>query len=62
MSDYIVAADMGGSRIRMILSNQNADNIADKINPLEEGMTVDDVNEAAIETMIHYFTGEETGQ
>ena len=41
MSDYIVAADMGGSRIRMILSNRNADNIADKINPLKEGMTVD---------------------
>ncbi len=50
MSDYIVAADMGGSRIRMILSNRDAENIADKINPLEEGMTVDDVNRAAIDS------------
>ena len=53
MSDYIVAADLGGSRIRMILSNRDAENIADKITPLEEGMTVDDVNRAAI-----YSTGE----
>lgn len=48
MSDYIIAADLGGSRIRMILSNPDADCIADKINVLEEGMTIDDVNEAAI--------------
>ena len=48
MSDYIVAADLGGSRIRMILSNRDAENTADKITPLEEGMSVDDVNQAAI--------------
>jgi len=48
MSDYIVAADLGGSRIRMILSNRDAENLADKTNPLEEGMSVDDVNKAAI--------------
>ncbi len=48
MSDYIVAADVGGSRLRMILSNRNAENIADKISPLEEGMTVDDMSKEAI--------------
>ena len=48
MSDYIIAADVGGSRLRMILSNRNAENIADKISPLEEGMSVEDMNKEAI--------------
>jgi predicted NBD/HSP70 family sugar kinase len=50
MSDYIIAADVGGSRLRMILSNRNAENIADKISPLEEGMTIDDMNREAIKS------------
>lgn len=48
MSDYIIAVDVGGSRLRLILSNPDAENIADKIIPLKEGMTVEDVNEEAI--------------
>lgn len=50
MSNYIIAADVGGSRLRIILSNLNADNIADKIIRLEEGMTVEKLNEEAIKT------------
>jgi predicted NBD/HSP70 family sugar kinase len=49
MSDYIIAADLGGSRLRLILSNPKADNIADITFPLKEGMTLDDVNSKAIE-------------
>ncbi|MBD3184957.1 ROK family protein [Candidatus Poribacteria bacterium] len=44
MADYIMAADLGGSRIRLILSNHEAVNLADEIVPLVDGMTVDDVN------------------
>ena len=49
MSDYIIAVDVGGSRLRLILSDPDAENIADKTIPLEEGMTVDDENKAAID-------------
>lgn len=48
MSDYIIAADLGGSRLRLILSNPRAEEIVDKITVLKEGMTVDDVNKEAI--------------
>ena len=48
MSDYIIAVDVGGSRLRLILSNRDAENIADKIVPLEEGMMVEDVNSRTI--------------
>ena len=48
MPDYILAADVGGSRLRLILSNPNAENIADKTISLVEGMTADDVDRAAI--------------
>lgn len=48
MSDYIIAADVGGSRLRIILSNRNADCIADRMIPFEEGMTIECLNELAI--------------
>lgn len=50
MSDYIIAADSGGSRLRLILSNFDAENINDKIIPFKEGMTIDDLNGEAIKS------------
>jgi len=55
MSDYIVAADVGGSRLRMILSNSNAENIADEITPLGERMTLDAMNKAAVDSTKRLF-------
>lgn len=48
MSQYIIAADVGGSRLRLILSNEKAQNIADETLPLVEGMTENELNEEAI--------------
>jgi predicted NBD/HSP70 family sugar kinase len=50
MSDYIMAADLGGSRLRLILANPDAENLADERFLLEEGMTVEDVNKEAVDT------------
>jgi len=50
MPDYIIAADSGGSRLRLILSNSDAENIADKKIPFKEGMTIDDLNGKAIKS------------
>lgn len=49
MSDYILAVDVGGHRLRLILSNKKAEIIADKIVYFEDGMTVEKANEKAIE-------------
>lgn len=48
MSDYILGVDVGGSRLRLILSNKKAENIADLIIVLEEGVTTEKLNEEAI--------------
>jgi len=49
MSDYILAVDVGGSRLRLILSNKKAEIIDDKIIDFKEGMTVKEANEKSIE-------------
>ena len=48
MSDYILGVDVGGSRLRLILSNKKAENIADVIIVLEEGITPEKLNELSI--------------
>jgi len=50
LPDYIVAADVGGSRLRLILSNSNAKNMSERIIRLEEGMTEEKLNEEAIKS------------
>ena len=49
MSDYILGVDVGGSRLRLILSNKKAEIIADNKIELKEGMTVCDLNKQSIE-------------
>ncbi|MGB9597284.1 MAG: ROK family protein, partial [Candidatus Poribacteria bacterium] len=48
MAEYILAVDVGGSRIRLLITNKNADILAEKIIYLEEGMTVEGLNEESI--------------
>jgi glucokinase len=48
MADYILGVDVGGSRLRLILSNKKAENLADKIIVLKDGMTTEDLSEESI--------------
>lgn len=48
MPDYIIAADVGGSRLRLILTNREAECLADLIISFKEGMKVEELNEEAI--------------
>jgi len=50
MADYILGVDVGGSRLRLILTNKKAENLADRIIVLEEGITVEKLNEEVIKT------------
>jgi len=49
MPNYILAVDVGGSRLRLILTNKKAEIIADEIVEFRDGMTVKQANEKAIE-------------
>ncbi len=49
MSNYILAVDVGGSRLRLILSNKKAEIIADEIVEFKDKMTVEEANDKAIE-------------
>jgi len=48
MTDYILGVDVGGSRLRLILSNKKAENIDDVTIVLEEGITTERLNEKFI--------------
>ena len=48
MSEHILGVDVGGSRLRLILTNEEAIIIADKLIYLEDGITTKKLNEEAI--------------